>query len=108
MSDVLVTGYGVIRSVQEAQQAAQDAQREGLLGYYPAACVVLAQALLEAQRRLAAAPRLLGVPPLGEELAATRPAAAPVVAPIYGGDGLPPGAPRLYADEPVPPRRGES
>lgn len=36
-------GYGVIASLAEAHQAAQQAAREGLLGFYPAACVVLAR-----------------------------------------------------------------
>jgi hypothetical protein len=42
-------GYGVIASLEAALKAADDAKREGLLGYYPAACVVLASEIARVQ-----------------------------------------------------------
>lgn len=66
MADTTNYRYGVIRTLDEAREAAADAEAEGLLGYYPAACVVLARELkrweaahaewLEAQRTDGVAP----------------------------------------------------
>lgn len=37
--------YGIISSLAEALEAAEHAEADGLLGTYPAACVVLAREL---------------------------------------------------------------
>jgi hypothetical protein len=40
-----MSGYGVVRTVEEAKGIAAGAKRENLRGCYPAAAVVLAEAL---------------------------------------------------------------
>jgi rubrerythrin len=45
MADLTNYRYGVIHTLDEAVNAAAEAEAEGLLGYYPAACVVLAREL---------------------------------------------------------------
>ena len=46
-------GYGVIKDVKQAKEAAKQALQDGLGGWFPAACVVLAKALDDAEKRAA-------------------------------------------------------
>lgn len=51
-------GYGVCRSVQDAQSIAATARKEGLKGCYPSAAVVLAEALAQREAEIADLERL--------------------------------------------------
>ena len=45
--------HGVIDTLDEAIEAASRAEREQLLGYYPAACIVLSRALADQRQYVA-------------------------------------------------------
>jgi rubrerythrin len=45
MAEAMNYRYGVIHTLDEAVEAAAEAEAEGFLGYYPAACVVLRREL---------------------------------------------------------------
>lgn len=55
MADPIDYHYGVIYTLAEAKEAASDAEDEGLMGYYPAACVVLAREIARLEALVAAA-----------------------------------------------------